>query len=429
MSTGSEPSGAARTRAVSAIALGLARSAAFAGTAAVIPAAVALLPVLAALNLVGTRWSWNNLWSWFALGVIIVAVTGMLAHPVAVLFRIMLTKWAGLELACGYRSTLEPVRLSTGFWWNGSSYERSREDAEQDLRWRRMLEPAFRREVRWATLAATVILPVCGIPIGALVAAALMFRLATGPSIVAGGLLVVVAFALAPFAWRFVGPLAQRWLAAPTDPVLSPADLRAQRADLMAAHDAEVRRIERDLHDGAQSRITAVGLDLAAAERLMATDLDRARQLLRSARLGTAQSLQDLRDLVHGVYPPVLIERGLIPAVRALALDSPVLVDVAAPRDLPRLPSPLEAAVYFAAAELLSNVARHSGATEASIRIEQMTHTLEVEIADDGIGDADVRAGGGLDGVRRRLNAFEGTLRVDSPPGGPTRVRVTVPCE
>lgn len=254
-------------RAAVAVGSGLLRSAAFAGTALIIPATIALLPVLAALRLVGRPWSWTNPWSWFALAIITVTVTMALAHPVAVLFRRMLARWAGIRLASGYRKAPEPVRLPTGFWWNGSSYERSRDDAQRDLRMRRALEPAYRREVRWAAVVAITVVPTCGFPLAALIGAAVLFILGTPALIVIGFGLVVMAAAVSPFAWRVVRPLATQWLAAPrlSSPALSAADLRAQRADLTAAHDAEIRRIERDLHDGAQSRLTAVGLDLATA--------------------------------------------------------------------------------------------------------------------------------------------------------------------
>lgn len=204
------------------------RSAAFAGTALIIPAAIALFPVLAAFRLNGDPWSWTNPWTWFALALITVTATAVLAHPVAVLFRRMLACWSNIRLTSGYRTVPDPVRLSTEFWWNGASPERARDDARADLRMRRALEPAFRREVRWALVAAIAVLPVCGVPMAALVGAALLFVLATLVSIALGCGLVVLALAVSPFVWRIAGPWAARWLAVPSNAGLSAVHHRTQ---------------------------------------------------------------------------------------------------------------------------------------------------------------------------------------------------------
>jgi signal transduction histidine kinase len=409
-----------------AIVQGLVRSTAFALCASIVPVCVALLPVLAAFGLVGSPWSWSNPWSWGALAIIAIAVTLALAHPVAVLFRRLVAGWSGVVLADGYRANAEPVRLSTGFWWNGASYERTRDDALTDQRMRRATEPAYWREVRWAVLAAPIVLPVCAVPLAALAGGIVVLVLeAWWLPIVAGVLLLVLAAAVAPVAWRLVRPLAQRWLAPST-----PALLRAaheQRADLTAAHDAEIRRIERDLHDGAQSRLIAVGLDIAAAQRLIASNPAEASELLRTARAGTTESLNQLRDLVRGVYPPVLIERGIVPALRSLALDSPVRVEVNGPDDL-RMPTPLSAAMYFCVAELLTNATKHARASRVDITVTSGGGRVDAVVRDDGVGGASVHPGGGLDGARRRLAAFDATLDIDSPRGGPTTVRVRMPC-
>ncbi len=205
-------------------------------------------------------------------------------------------------------------------------------------------------------------------------------------------------------------------------------ELTAQRAETTVAQAAEIRRIERDLHDGAQARLVALGMSLATVERLMQTDPDRAKALLREARAGAATSLTELRDLVRGISPPVLTERGLVDAVRALALDSPLEAAVSADLRL-RLDPPIESALYFGVAELLTNAAKHARATRAWISIAGHGTDIVVEVEDDGRGGAGVRAGGGIDGLRRRLAVFDGTLEVTSPAGGPTRVRMVVPCE
>lgn len=213
-------------------------------------------------------------------------------------------------------------------------------------------------------------------------------------------------------------------------------ELTAQRADVTVAQAAEIRRIERNLHDGAQARLVGLGLSLATAERLMDTDPEGARALMRDARTGAAASLAELRELVRGISPPVLSERGLADAIRALALDValPVDVDVDAESGgvggFPRLEAPVESAVYFGVAELLTNVVKHAGASHARVALAagRDGSGAVAEVRDDGGGGAGFEAGGGLDGLRRRLAVFDGTLEVTSPPGGPTRVRMTVPC-
>jgi signal transduction histidine kinase len=417
---------AALRRGVAAIGVGLVRSTICAGCALIIPVCIAVLPSLAAFHLLGSPWSWSNPWSWIALVLIMVSVTLVLAHPVAGIFRGLILTWTGVRIDSGFGQHPDPVKLSTGYWWNGRSYERSHHDAVMDLRISRVKEPAYWREVRWVGIATIMIVPVCALATAALVVGIIMCAIAEPWSIAGGVALVIVAAAAAPWGWRIVAPLAQRWLAAP---VAAPdAMWRSERADLSAAHDAEIRRIERDLHDGAQARLVAVGLDLAAAERLIRTDPEKAAEVLRTAREGARGSLNDLRDLVRGVYPPVLIERGLVPAIRSAALDSPLTVEVAGPDDL-RLPSPLAAAIYFAVCELLANVAKHSHVREASVKINVEPPSVEVVVADDGPGGAALRPGGGLDGVRRRLEVFDATLKIDSPAGGPTTITVRAPCE
>lgn len=412
---------------VSTILVGLARSIVFAGCALIIPACVALLPVLAAWRLLGSPWAWSNPWSWVGLALIAAPVTLALAHPVAALFRRLILRWTGAPLDTGFRQQPEPIRLSTGYWWNGSSYERTRKDAVMDLRMRRFREPAYWREVRWVVIAAIAVVPVCAASPAAFVGAIIAFALATPSSTVLAIVLLVFGAAAAPWGWRAVIPLARRWLAAPEPPSPSATEWRSQRADLSAAHDAEIRRIERDLHDGAQARLVAVGLDLAAAERLIRSDPDRAEAMLRAARDGTRASLNDLRDLVHGVYPPVLVERGLMPAIRAAALDSPVDVTVEGPDEL-TLPSPVAAALYFAVCELLANIGKHAHTATASVTVTRDSTSAQVVVHDSGPGGALLRPGGGLDGIRRRIAAFDATLTIHSPAGGPTRITLKAPC-
>ena len=200
----------------------------------------------------------------------------------------------------------------------------------------------------------------------------------------------------------------------------------ASRSETLDHSAAEVRRIERDLHDGAQARIAAVGMNVGLAEKLLATDPEAAAELLREARETTISALEDLRSVVRGIHPPALADRGLAGGIEALALPIPLPVTVAI--DLPvALPQPVESAAYFAVAELLTNTVKHAGASRAWVSGGYADDTLRLVVGDDGRGGADP-AGSGLTGVARRLAAFDGTLVVASPPGGPTVVTLEVPC-
>jgi signal transduction histidine kinase len=190
---------------------------------------------------------------------------------------------------------------------------------------------------------------------------------------------------------------------------------------------AELRRVERDLHDGAQARLIALGISLRATERLIRTDPDAAVALVAESRENSARALVELRALVAGINPPVLAERGLGDALRALALDAPVATrtEIHLPR---RAPEPVEAAAYFAVAEALANAAKHAGARHAHIRAAYAAGALRIEVTDDGVGGADPARGTGLRGVERRLATFDGVLAVSSPLGGPTIIVIEVPC-
>jgi signal transduction histidine kinase len=203
--------------------------------------------------------------------------------------------------------------------------------------------------------------------------------------------------------------------------------LTKSRAVAVDTASADLRRLERDLHDGAQARLVALGMNLRAAERLIATSPEAAIALVAEARKTSVMALMELRELVRGVLPPVLADRGLADAIRALALDSPLHVETDI--DLPgRLPAPLETACYFAVAELLTNAAKHSGARDARIAISHSGRLLRIEVTDFGLGGADPAKGSGMAGVERRMATFDGILAVSSPVGGPTMVVMEVPC-
>jgi signal transduction histidine kinase len=237
---------------------------------------------------------------------------------------------------------------------------------------------------------------------------------------------------LAAAAWlvpRTIGAHAHGMLATQPDPELAGRvqRLTETRDHAVDAATTELRRIERDLHDGAQARLVALGMNLRAVERMLPGRPDAALALVAEARETSLRALNDLRSLVRGIYPPVLADRGLGHAVRALALDTPLPVDLDI--DLPgRLTAPVESACYFAIAEALANAVKHAGARRVHIRIRHADGMLRIEVADDGAGGADPAQGSGLRGVERRLGTFDGILAVSSPAGGPTMVVMEVPC-
>ncbi|MEU1756571.1 sensor domain-containing protein [Micromonospora matsumotoense] len=203
--------------------------------------------------------------------------------------------------------------------------------------------------------------------------------------------------------------------------------LSATRSDVINIQATELRRIERDLHDGAQARLVAIGMKLGAANRQLRTNPDAAETLLVDARNATATALEELRCLIRGIHPPVLAERGLEDAIRAIALESPIEVEVTT--DVPgRMAAPAESAVYFALSELLNNVVKHANADRVSIDLRHEDGLLRAVVIDNGQGGADASLGTGLRGIERRCATFDGTLVLSSPEGGPTVAILELPC-
>ena len=417
----------------------------------------------------GIWWGAGNPWSWLMPAVLVCVGTLALSRPVCRMFRFLVARWTGTVVPAGYRQAGPVTQLSTGYWWNGFGYERTSRDALMDQKWRiRRNDPANWRDLRFTAIVPLTAGLAAAVPAAGLATAilGLGFGLDVGfghagflPRAV-GALGLVVGAASAPYAWKVIGPVTARFLRPSSAMALAERvdELTAQRADTTVAQAAEIRRIERDLHDGAQARLVALGLSLATAERLMATDPDRARALMREARAGAATSLTELRDLVRGINPPVLNDRGLVDAVRAFALDCPLettvdadaaidaAIDTAIDADVstalaPGLDPPIESALYFGTVELLTNAVKHAHATHARISLTRDHTHITVEVEDNGRGGATATtatdtatataagSGGGLTGLRRRLAAFDGTLEITSPAGGPTRARMTVPCE
>ncbi|MFI6341299.1 histidine kinase [Streptomyces sp. NPDC050535] len=218
------------------------------------------------------------------------------------------------------------------------------------------------------------------------------------------------------------------------------ARLTETRAGVIAAHQAELRRVEQDLHDGTQARLASLSLRIGLAKRTYARDPEGALKLLQDAQDQAEEALTELRNVVRGIHPPILTDRGLAGAVRALAASGrpDVTVRVDALEHGPRPPAAIEAAAYFVVAEALTNAARHSGSDQAEVRLTRTPGGLAVSVRDEGRGGAGgtsqafgsgrETSGSGLLGMRRRVAALDGTLLVTSPIGGPTVIDVELPC-
>ena len=245
--------------------------------------------------------------------------------------------------------------------------------------------------------------------------------------------LVAIAYAilslfLIPAVARLVSFVSAKLLATPAKSRLAARvdALTLSRAAALDAHAAELRRIERDLHDGAQNRLVNVVMMLGIAERAQEIGGD-VLEPLRRAQDAATEALAGLRRTVHDIYPPILDELGLEGALASLAGRTVVPCTVETDQ-IGRVPAAVESASYFVVAEALTNVSKYSEATRAAVRVERDGELLVITVEDDGVGGAVERPGGGVAGIRRRIEAFEGTLDVTSPVGGPTTLRAELPC-
>ncbi|MEU6259762.1 sensor domain-containing protein [Streptomyces sp. NPDC047043] len=351
--------------------------------------------------------------------------------------RVLAAEWAGVRIPSAYR----PIAGDAKPWTRTYAMLR---------------DPATWRDLRWLQVDMTA-----GY-ITALLPAVLLFYPLEGFAVAAGlwrplsefggywyGFVHVTdqasalgAGVLAAALLALAFPLAPRLLAAHfrlTKAVLGASQgelaervrvLTETRRDAVDTSAAELRRIERDLHDGAQARLVAMGMDLGTIEMLLDKDPAKAKQLLAQTRQSSVDALAELRDLVRGIHPPVLAERGLGDAVRALSLRMPLPTEVNVEL-AGRADAPVESAAYFAISEVLTNAVKHSGADRIWIdlhHVEEGAGMLRVTVTDNGRGGAVIGAGSGLAGVERRLGTFDGVLAVSSPAGGPTMVTMEIPC-
>ncbi|MFE9116179.1 sensor histidine kinase [Streptomyces sp. NPDC007172] len=207
-------------------------------------------------------------------------------------------------------------------------------------------------------------------------------------------------------------------------------ELTISRAEALEAHAAELRRIERDLHDGAQAGLVSVSLRLALMQQALKDSPERLPEMIDQARDLTDQAVQSLRVAVRSIYPPVLVDHGLAEAARALvaACQIPTELDLGYETRGARAPAAVEAAAYFVISEALTNVAKHSGAESSQVRLRTTESRIHISVWDNGRGGATTGAGSGIRGIKRRVAAFDGVTELHSPPGGPTVLRVELPC-
>jgi signal transduction histidine kinase len=350
---------------------------------------------------------------WLLLGPVLL----LCFRPMARLSRRLAGRWCGVPIASPY--------LPRPWAGGGKAGLRRR------LTWL-LTDQATWRDLLWVAVNGLVgwILPV--------VPAAVLVLGVTGviAPYAAGDIrLLAVAVALggtwaSPWLMRGYGLLASSMLA-PTqhaELTLRVHQLTETRSEALDTGAAEIRRIERDLHDGAQARLVAMGMTLDAAGQIIDTNPEAARALLYEARDASIKALAELRNLVRGIHPPILADRGLADAIRALAMDSPMRIHLASELR-GRASAPIESAAYFAVSELLANVSKHAEARETWIDLRYTDGMLRIGVTDNGHGGADPVRGSGLRGIERRLAAFDGVLAVSSPPGGPTAVTMEIPCE
>ena len=363
----------------------------------------------------------------FLVGRFLLPPTLLGIRRLASLTRRLAGEWCGVPIA-GPRPLPPPHEGRLGY--------------TERLRWL-ATDPATWRDLRW-TVVNLVAWMLALLPIAIIGTGLIEF---IGPELIktipppafpgnSAGTLIVLGLAMcsagiaaAPALLRGYGLLAGAMLAPTGHAELEQRvrQLTETRTEALDTGAAEIRRIERDLHDGAQARLVAMGMTLDAAGQIIDSNPEAARALLYEARDASVKALAELRDLVRGIHPPVLADRGLADAIRALALDRPMRIHLAS--ELPgRPPAPIESAAYFAVSELLANVSKHAEARQTWIDIRHTDGMLRIGVTDNGHGGAEPARGTGLRGIEHRLAAFDGVLAISSPPGGPTSVTMEIPC-
>ena len=360
--------------------------------------------------LIGAMWAWRWL---------------------ADLERRLIGRLVGVEISSPYRP--DPVG---GRWWRRVAARISDPATWKDLAFLLLQLPL-------GILSFTVTVTVLSLGLGLLLAPAYYWALPDGDwigslqvdtlleavaAVPVGALILLLGIPGLSALGRLYGWLAAQLLGSNADPELTAQvhELQDARSRIIAAADAERRRIERDLHDGAQQRLVALALNLRMAEQRAASGDPGAGELVRQAGEEAQLALKELRDLARGIHPAILTNRGLPAALEDLASRATVPVEVTAAPD-ERLPDAVEAAAYFVVSESLANIGKHAQATSATVAVAVEDGRLSVVVADDGVGGAELGDGSGIQGLGDRVGALSGSLAVESPPGEGTRVVASIP--
>ncbi|MCI3272408.1 sensor histidine kinase [Streptomyces cylindrosporus] len=346
-----------------------------------------------------------------AIGVVTVVGIWLLPETVLIIRRIagakrsLTTRWTGVRIPEAYRPITGTMRqrITTAVRDPGTL---------MDLRWM----------VAYWFYGALLALALPLWPVGLVVDGVWGGLLRRTPVVLP--LIVKIADLEADWSTALLKPSPKAQLAARVE------ELAATRADAISAHGAELRRIERDLHDGAQANLVALSMRIGLAKRAYDRDPETARKLLDEAQAQAETALTELRQVVRGIHPPILSDRGLVGAVRALAASSGLRVSVEDDglEEGVRAPAAVETAAYFVVAEALTNVAKYSGVSRAEVRLVRFRRGLRIRVRDEGRGGADEKGGSGLLGMRRRVAALDGFMEVSSPVGGPTVIEAELPC-
>jgi signal transduction histidine kinase len=349
----------------------------------------------------------------------------------AQLERALIGRLVGVDIPSPYRP--DPVG---GRWWRRLAARLSDPATWKDLAFLLLQLPV-------AIVSFTVAVTVLGLGLGLLFAPAYYWALSDGEFIAAldvdtlleaiavvpvGALILLVGIPGLNALGRLYGWLASQLLGSNADPELTAQvhELEDARSRIIAAADAERRRIERDLHDGAQQRLVALALNLRMAEQRAESGDPAAAELVRQAGEEANLALKELRDLARGIHPAILTNRGLPAALEDLAARATVPVEVTATPD-GRLPDAVEAAAYFVVSECLANIGKHAQASSATVAVTAENGRLTVVVSDDGVGGAELGGGSGIQGLADRVGALSGSLAVESPPGQGTRVIASIP--
>ena len=373
------------------------------------------------------------------VGALALVSLGLPMVPVALQVVRRLAEWERKRLARGGEPVHSPYRPLPGGWWPDTRTMLADPATRRDLMWLGSRALLWFVDVIALSLPLTAVrdltlplwwylVPADAAPSGALGIPVTSAGVAWSSALMSP-VWLALAVALPPLLARAHDRIGRAFLPARSDVDLSAriTELTATRAAALDAHTAELRRIERALHDGAQNRLVGVAILSGAARRALTRDPATADTILERVQTGAEEALAELRTVIRSILPPILDQRGLDGALSALAAGCAVPCEAVV--DVPvRCPTSVEATAYFTVAEALTNVSKHSGAAHASVRVARTGDVLRVEVSDDGRGGADEARGSGLTGLRGRVAAHDGTVVVSSPKGGPTMIRVELPC-